>query len=1078
MFNICNHKALLKELTCKQCSKFLSVLPVYYSSAMGNICGRCIESVDWMIANGTVERALAYEAIAKFLVFPCSNYANGCEAKLNSVDMAKHEQQCQCVIAPCPFNLEMENVSMKCDWKGIGKKLGQHLQDSHKDFLQVSLSSFILNVYVTYVKIFFTIIDNITFLIITQYLKTVNKFYCIVICCEDSPDHRLYRYQLELGRNNDYFLVLRKPDTEPFSDIQEILTKQDRMIAADVTSIHAMLDDPNGLIFCKIGIFKKPKKEIALIKPSVAVTAPKPPTKAKPKPKAQTANSKKLPNLPKVESKNPLDLSKLKLGNQSNQGNTPNFLDELECPVCNDYMVPPIFICPTGHSICNSCKIKLPSCPLCRLVFQDTRNFTLEKLATTINYPCKYKDLGCVFSLNYEHIGLHQLHCLYAYGRCPLKLLGLCSIKEDFVDLIGHMRENHSNYIVDANRQYSRELAGNITTSYWATICDNEIFIICCKHSTTSGPIKFNVLHVGMNETKPKYKFELQFCDQTGKEDNWQLCGFQYLPIDRFSIHVAMFNICNNEILLNELKCVRCLKILSVFPVYSSSEAGNICGRCINSEDSSIKNGKVQRATAYEAIAKFVLFPCSNQENGCLARLNSEQVVQHEKKCHFVSSPCPFNLELESISSKCNWRGTEANIAEHLQSNHQEFMQLGSPSFVINTNVTHLKIFFTLIDNLTFLTITQYLKTTNKFYNIVMCCEKSPTHQHYRYQLELGSNNDYFLILRKPQTEPFGNVQEIVNKQENMIAADVAGLQALIEDPNGSIFYKTCIMKKPNAMITKPKPNESFQKETSELKVEDRSNQLKVKSNNVLDELECPVCYEYMKPPIFICPTGHSICSSCRMKIQACPSCSVPIKDARNFTLEKLAMTVKYPCKYTDLGCAFVLKYEQMQAHELHCWYASERCPFKFLGFSCGDENRDTIAHLHDKHSSFIMETDHIYSRDLIDNVKTTYWTTIFENNVFLICCKHGNTTEPIKFNVLHHRMKKSQPKYKYQLKFYDQTGNGLKLIISQLCQIIPSNQALIFEKCVSIPQDLMEPFVDKKSMPVKFFFKFQIKYL
>ncbi|KAJ4432539.1 hypothetical protein ANN_21162 [Periplaneta americana] len=41
-------------------------------------------------------------------------------------------------------------------------------------------------------------------------------------------------------------------------------------------------------------------------------------------------------------------------------------LQGLECPVCFDYMVPPITLCENGHNICKICKPKLFECPTCK----------------------------------------------------------------------------------------------------------------------------------------------------------------------------------------------------------------------------------------------------------------------------------------------------------------------------------------------------------------------------------------------------------------------------------------------------------------------------------------------------------------------------------------------------------------------------------------------------------------------------------------------------------------------------------------------------------------------------------------
>lgn len=43
---------------------------------------------------------------------------------------------------------------------------------------------------------------------------------------------------------------------------------------------------------------------------------------------------------------------------------------------------------------------------------------------------------------------------------------------------------------------------------------------------------------------------------------------------------------------------------------------------------------------------------------------------------------------------------------------------------------------------------------------------------------------------------------------------------------------------------------------------------------------ECPVCFDYVLPPILQCQNGHLVCSSCRQKLTCCPTCRGPIGGA------------------------------------------------------------------------------------------------------------------------------------------------------------------------------------------------------
>ena len=39
-------------------------------------------------------------------------------------------------------------------------------------------------------------------------------------------------------------------------------------------------------------------------------------------------------------------------------------------------------------------------------------------------------------------------------------------------------------------------------------------------------------------------------------------------------------------------------------------------------------------------------------------------------------------------------------------------------------------------------------------------------------------------------------------------------------------------------------------------------------------ELECPVCMDISRPPIYQCEEGHILCSACKPLLTQCPSCA------------------------------------------------------------------------------------------------------------------------------------------------------------------------------------------------------------
>ncbi|XP_071486337.1 E3 ubiquitin-protein ligase SIAH1-like [Diadema antillarum] len=96
---------------------------------------------------------------------------------------------------------------------------------------------------------------------------------------------------------------------------------------------------------------------------------------------------------------------------------------------------------------------------------------------------------------------------------------------------------------------------------------------------------------------------------------------------------------------------------------------------------------------------------------------------------------------------------------------------------------------------------------------------------------------------------------------------------------------------------------------------------------------ECPVCFDYVLPPILQCQSGHLVCSNCRPKLNCCPTCRGPLGSIRNLAMEKVAQTVMFPCRYASSGCAATMSYNEKQDHEETCEFRPYSCPCP--GASC-----------------------------------------------------------------------------------------------------------------------------------------------
>lgn len=96
---------------------------------------------------------------------------------------------------------------------------------------------------------------------------------------------------------------------------------------------------------------------------------------------------------------------------------------------------------------------------------------------------------------------------------------------------------------------------------------------------------------------------------------------------------------------------------------------------------------------------------------------------------------------------------------------------------------------------------------------------------------------------------------------------------------------------------------------------------------------ECPVCFDYVLPPILQCQSGHLVCSTCRPKLNCCPTCRGPLGNIRNLAMEKVASTVMFPCKYSSSGCPVSLLHSEKVEHEELCECRPYTCPCP--GASC-----------------------------------------------------------------------------------------------------------------------------------------------
>ncbi|KAF8666358.1 hypothetical protein HU200_053460 [Digitaria exilis] len=104
------------------------------------------------------------------------------------------------------------------------------------------------------------------------------------------------------------------------------------------------------------------------------------------------------------------------------------------------------------------------------------------------------------------------------------------------------------------------------------------------------------------------------------------------------------------------------------------------------------------------------------------------------------------------------------------------------------------------------------------------------------------------------------------------------------------------------------------------------------------DVLDCSICFEPLRPPLYQCQNGHVACFSCWSRLtNKCHICSLEADFARNIALEKVVESVKSSCSYAKWGCSKLVSYSLRNAHEESCLFAPLLCPIpgcEYRGFT------------------------------------------------------------------------------------------------------------------------------------------------
>ncbi|CAH0550686.1 unnamed protein product [Brassicogethes aeneus] len=320
---------------------------------------------------------------------------------------------------------------------------------------------------------------------------------------------------------------------------------------------------------------------------------------------------------------------------------------------------------------------------------------------------------------------------------------------------------------------------------------------------------------------------------------------------------------------------------------------GNVCANCLKEKcQKEMKSKAILNSALMLIIAKLIL-PCKFQSKGCEKRVSSKKYSKHISSCDFKMKPCPMkNLE------GCDWCGSTSEFSGHfLKNHHDKVIKSVNNIFKVETSLSEPFNVKMLSDDYQ----SCLLKTSivdNKFYYSLNPLDKNDENTEYSvvHKSIQTPNHSVKTVGTLTKLNGFYN-EENMNINPNATAVDIDSLKHLADAKN---------------MI---------------------SNEFNLNPKGIDEDmlklLECPVCMSVMRPPIYQCNRGHSICIVCRGEVSACPTCQGEWTNVRNFFMENFTTNVKYPCKFKKYGCKENAVEGDIKKHEEMCFWNTNPLGFK-----------------------------------------------------------------------------------------------------------------------------------------------------
>lgn len=130
--------------------------------------------------------------------------------------------------------------------------------------------------------------------------------------------------------------------------------------------------------------------------------------------------------------------------------------------------------CPNGHTLCSKCQSKVRCCPICRHELGNIRCLALERVAESLEMPCKYQILGCQDIFPYHGRLRHEQNCRFRPYKCPYAGAD-CPVSGSIPFLVDHLKRDHNVDMHDGctfNHRYVKSNPQDVENATWMlTVC-------------------------------------------------------------------------------------------------------------------------------------------------------------------------------------------------------------------------------------------------------------------------------------------------------------------------------------------------------------------------------------------------------------------------------------------------------------------------------------------------------------------------------------------------------------------------------------------------------------------------------